>query len=81
MTSTVPLEKPETLRVRSVVDTTIQGGVRGGGLWMARGWHYTKISLSNVLLLSFSGMCCVLLFLSFDIFLQTTYPIGNDVCY
>ena len=27
---------------------------------MARGWHYIKLSLSSVLLLSFSGMCvCV----------------------
>ena len=24
---------------------------------MARGWHYTKLSLSSALLLSFSGMC------------------------
>ena len=66
-TSTVPLEKPETLRVRSVVDFTryafgcmvaIQGGYR-----MARGWHYTKLSRSSALLLSFSGMCFVLLLL------------------
>ena len=32
---------------------------------MARGWHYTKVSLSSALLLSFSGMCFVLLFPSF----------------
>ena len=32
---------------------------------MARGWHYTKFSLSSALLLSFSGVCFVLLFLSF----------------
>ena len=33
---------------------------------MARGQHYTKLSLSNALLLFFSGMCFVLLlFLSF----------------
>ena len=32
---------------------------------MARGWHYTKLSLSSALLLSFSDMCFVLLFLSF----------------
>ena len=65
--STVPSEKPETLRVRSVVDATIRGG--GGlmdGLIDGSG-HYTKISLSRVLL-SFSDMWCVLLFLSFDIF-------------
>ena len=32
---------------------------------MARDWHYTnKLSLSSALLLSFSGMCFVLLFLS-----------------
>ena len=28
---------------------------------MARGWHYTKLSLSSALLLSFSGMCSLLL--------------------
>ena len=34
---------------------------------MARGWHYTKLSLSSALLLSFSyGMCFVLLFFSFS---------------
>ena len=32
---------------------------------MARGWHYTKLSLSSALLLSFSGMCFALVFLSF----------------
>ena len=32
---------------------------------MARSWHYTKLSLSSALLLSFSGMCILLLFLSF----------------
>ena len=32
---------------------------------MARGWHYAKLSLSNVRRLSFSGMCILLfLFLS-----------------
>ena len=36
-----------------------------GGYRMARGWHYTKLSLSSALLLSFSGMCILLLFLSF----------------
>ena len=36
-----------------------------GGYRMARGWHYTKLSLSGALLLSFSGMCILLLFLSF----------------
>ena len=35
---------------------------------MARGWHYTKLSLSSALLLSFSGMCNVVLFLLFDVF-------------
>ena len=39
---------------------TIRGGYR-----MARGWHYTKLSLLSALLLSFSGMYFVLLFLSF----------------
>ena len=29
---------------------------------MARGWHYTKLSLASALLLSFYGMCFVLLF-------------------
>ena len=32
---------------------------------MARGWHYTKLSLSSALLLSFSGMCFVLSFAPF----------------
>ena len=32
---------------------------------MARGWHYMKLSLSSALLLYFSGMCILLLFLSF----------------
>ena len=32
---------------------------------MARGWYYTKLSLSSALLLSFSGMCILLLFLIF----------------
>ena len=32
---------------------------------MARDWHYTKLSPSSALLLSFSGMCFVLLFLYF----------------
>ena len=31
---------------------------------MARGWHYTKLSLSSALPYFFSGMCFVLLFLS-----------------
>ena len=35
---------------------------------MTRGWRYTELSISNVLLLSFSGMCFVLLFLSFCCF-------------
>ena len=33
-----------------------------GGYRMARGWHYTKLSLSDARRLSFSGMC-ILLFL------------------
>ena len=37
---------------------------------MARGWHYAKLSLSNALRLSFSGMCILLfLFLSLCRFL------------
>ena len=33
---------------------------------MARGWHYTKLSLSSALLLSFfSGRCILLVLLSF----------------
>ena len=61
------LEKPETLRVRSVVDAmfgcmvAIRGGYR-----MARDWDYIPNSLlSSALLLSFSGVCFVLLFLYF----------------
>ena len=35
------------------------------GYRMARGWHFAKLSLSNALRLSFSGMCILLfLFLS-----------------
>ena len=34
---------------------------------MARGWHYVKLSLSNALRLSFSGMC-ILLFLFLSLF-------------
>ena len=34
---------------------------------MARGWQYTNISLSSALLLSFSGICILFLFLSFVI--------------
>ena len=36
-----------------------------GGYRMARGWHYSKLSLSSALLLSLSSMCFVLFFLSF----------------
>ena len=32
---------------------------------MAHVWHYTKLSLSSALLLSFSGMCILLSVLSF----------------
>ena len=37
---------------------------------MARGWHYTKLSLSSALLLSFSGMCfvCYCFFLFYFLF-------------
>ena len=35
---------------------------------MARGWHYTQLTLSSALLY-FSGICVVLLFLSFCRFL------------
>ena len=36
---------------------------------MARGWHYAKLSLSNVPRLSFSGLCILLfLFLLFVVF-------------
>ena len=36
---------------------------------MTRGWHYTKLSLSSALLLSFSGLCSMSLFLYFCRFL------------
>ena len=36
---------------------------------MAHGWHYTKLSLSSALLLSFSGMCISLLLLSLSFLL------------
>ena len=32
---------------------------------MARGWHYTKLSLSSALLLSFSGMMCIFIIVPF----------------
>ena len=32
---------------------------------MVRGWRYTELSPTSALLLSFSGMCLALLFLSF----------------
>ena len=57
------ITKSETLRVRTCrcyafgckcEIATIRGGHR-----MARGWRYTKLSLSSALLLSFSGMCFV----------------------
>ena len=32
---------------------------------MARGWHYTKLSLSSAVLLPFYGMCFIALFLYF----------------
>ena len=35
---------------------------------MARGWHYTKLSLSSTLLLSFYGMCFMLLSIFFVVF-------------
>ena len=35
---------------------------------MARGWQYAKLSLSSALLLSFSGMCVLLLFLFVVVF-------------
>ena len=57
-TSTVPLEKTETLRVRSVVDAMRLGAwLRSGeGIgWLAAGT--IPNSLSSVLLLSFPGMC------------------------
>ena len=66
--STVPTDKPETLRVRSCrcyvfgckcEIVAIQGGYR-----MARGWRYTKLSLSSALLLSFP-LACALCFFSF----------------
>ena len=36
-----------------------------GGYRMARGWYCTKLSLSSALLLCFSSVCFLLLFLSF----------------
>ena len=42
--------------------------LRSGEYRMARGWHYTKLSLSSALLLSFSGICILLLFLFLSFF-------------
>ena len=41
----------------------VHGCGPGRGIRMARGWHYTKLSLSSALLLHYSGMC--ILFYSF----------------
>ena len=49
----------------------IQGGYR-----MARGWQNTKLSLSSALLLSLSGMCFVLLFLLFGVFVLFLFWFG-----
>ena len=50
----MPIEKPETLRVRNcrwyAFGCTV--AIRGG-YWMVRGWHYPKLSLSSALLLFF----------------------------
>ena len=43
---------------------------------MARGWHYTKLFLSSALLLPFSGMCCVLLFLLFVYFVLFIFMVS-----
>ena len=63
------LKKPETLRVQScrcyAFGCKCEIVAIGGGHRMARGWRCTKLSLSSALLLSFSGLCFVLLFLSF----------------
>ena len=58
------------MRVRSVVDAMRLGAwLRSGeGYRIARGWHYTKLSLSSALRLSFSGLCIMLLFLLFVVF-------------
>ena len=50
---------------------------------MARGWHYAKLSLSNALRLSFSGMCIfIFLFLSLSflfvyVFLSLLLELGR----
>ena len=50
---------------------------------MARGWHYTKLSISSALPLSFSGMdvLCVLvtLFLSFFCFVFV-FMLSLELC-
>ena len=49
---------------------------------MARDWHYTnKLSLSSALLLSFSGVCFVLLFLYFRRFyLVLVFMLSLELC-
>ena len=70
MSGTLPTEKSETLRVRSILvidDMRLGAWLRSGeGIgWLAAGTNYPKLSLSSALLISFSGMCFLLLFLSF----------------
>ena len=79
-TSTGPRETPETLRVRSCrcyafgCMVAIREGYR-----MARGWH--KLSLSSALLLPFSGMLFLLLFLSPVLFLFCfVFMLSLEIC-
>ena len=47
---------------------------------MARGWHFTKLLLSSAVLLSFSGMCILLLFLSFCRFFLGGGGLSLELC-
>ena len=50
---------------------------------MARGWHYTMLSLSSVLLLSFSGMCifyCSFLFVVFVFVFCCVFLLSLELC-
>ena len=69
----VPIEKPETLRVCGVVDVMPLGAMLDQLVWdpgeyrMARGWRYTKLSLSSALLRVARVFPFVLLFAYIDV--------------
>ena len=88
MSTTVPIiDKPEILRVRGAYAryafgigcmVAIQGGYR-----MARGWYYTRLSLSSDLILYFSGnvyFVIVPFFLSFLFCFCCVFILSLELC-